>query len=367
MLVSDEVKNITKRGIILGRQSKKLSLFNTLEILKKYTDEDHRLSQTEIVGLLKRDYDMDVDRRTIKSNIMDLIELGYEIESQETTRMIRNEKTGEVEESRIMSSFYLIRDFTKPELRLLIDSLLFSKHLPYSQCKELVQKLELLSNKYFRASMNYICTMPEDKTDNRQVFYNIDVLDEAIEKGKKVSFKYLAYGTDKEQHIKLDKSGEERIYIVSPYQMAAKEGKYYLICNYDPYEDISNYRVDRITDIEILDVKVKPFEKLKWSNRKRLDLVEYMKKHVYMYSSEDSTVKFRIIKPMISDIIDMFGRDIRFYDEMEGTVCVKVNVNEMAMVQFAKSYAPDVEILEPIELREQVKKELRKGYEVYRD
>lgn len=349
----------------MGRQSKKLSLFNTLEILKKYTDEDHRLTQAEIVELLKQDYDMEIDRRTVKSNIMDLIEIGYEIESQETTRMIRNEKTGEVEESTIMSSFFLVRDFSKAELRLLIDSLLFSKHLPYSQCKELVMKLEALSNKYFRASMNYISTMPEDKTNNKQVFYNIDILDEAIGKGRKVSFKYLEYGTDKKQHPKLDKNGEERVYVASPYQMVAKEGKYYLICNYDPYDDVSNYRIDRITDIEILDVKIKSFEKLKGSNGQRFDLSEYMKKHVYMYSSEDSTVCFRIIKSMISDIIDMFGKDVRFYDESEESVCVKAKVNEAAMVQFAQSYAPDVEILEPVKLREQVKQELKNGLQVY--
>ena len=349
----------------MGRQAKKLSLFNTLEILKEYSDEDHRLTQAELLEHLKTDYDMEVDRRTVKSNLMDLIELGYEIESQETTRMIRNEKTGEVEESTIMSSFYLVRDFSNPELRLLIDSLLFSKHLPYSQCKDLVEKLEGLSNKYFRASMNYISTMPEDKTNNQQIFYNIDVLDEAISKGKKVSFKYLDYGTDKKQHPKLDKDGKERVYVVSPYQMVAKEGKYYLICNYDYYDDVSNYRVDRISDIEALEAKAKPFEELKWSNGQRLDLAEYMKKHVYMYSSADSQVTFRIVKPMISDIIDMFGKDVRFFDETEDTVCVKANVNEAAMIQFAQSYAPDVEILKPVELREKVKERLRKGYRCY--
>ncbi len=349
----------------MGRQAKKLSLFNTLEILKEYSDEDHRLTQAELLEYLKKDYDMEVDRRTVKSNLMDLIELGYEIESQETTRMIRNEKTGEVEESTIMSSFYLVRDFSNPELRLLIDSLLFSKHLPYSQCKDLVEKLEGLSNKYFRASMNYISTMPEDKTNNQQIFYNIDVLDEAISKGKKVSFKYLDYGTDKKQHPKLDKDGKERVYVVSPYQMVAKEGKYYLICNYDYYDDVSNYRVDRISDIEILEAKAKPFEELKWSNGQRLDLAEYMKKHVYMYSSADSQITFRIVKPMISDIIDMFGKDVRFFDETEDTVCVKAKVNEAAMIQFAQSYAPDVEILEPLALREEVKERLRKGYRCY--
>ena len=134
----------------MARQSKRLSLFNTLEVLKKYTDEEHTLSQKEISDLLKSEYDTTVDRRTIKSNLMDLMDLGYEIESEEITRMIRN-KDGEAEESTIMSKIYLNREFTKAELRLLIDSLLFSKHLPYSQCKELVQKLETLSNKYFKS------------------------------------------------------------------------------------------------------------------------------------------------------------------------------------------------------------------------
>jgi len=350
----------------LGRHSKKLSTFLTLEVLKNYTDEEHRLTRAEICEKLKQDYDMEVDPRTIKTNIMDLIDLGYEIEYQETNRMTMDRKTGNCEESNILSNYYLIRDFTKPELRLLIDSLLFSKHLPYSQCKELVEKIEGLSDKYFRSHMSYICTMPEDKTNNQQVFYNIDVLDEAIDKKKKVAFKYLEYGTDKEQHVKLKNDGTERVYVVSPYQMAAKEGKYYLICNYDKYDDISNYRVDRITDIEMLDEKAKAFEKLKGSDGKRLDLADYMKKHVYMYSSADSSVKFRVVRPMISDVIDMFGKDVRFFDETDETVCVKANVNESAMIQFAKSYAPDVVILEPEKLREQVKKELEEAAEVYK-
>lgn len=349
----------------MGKQSKKLSMFNILQILKEYSDEEHTLTQARISEILKRDYEMEVDRRTIKSNLMDLVELGYEIESHEINRLTMDKKTGKKEENTIMTSVYLIRNFSKPELRLLIDSLLFSKHLPYSQCKELVEKLERLSNKYFKSHMKYISTMPEDKTNNKQVFYNIDVLDEAIDKHKKVSFKYLEYGTDMEQHIKRTADGTERVYVVSPYQMAAKEGKYYLICNYDKYDDISNYRVDRITEIEMLDEKAKPFEKLNGSNGDRLDLAEYMRKHVYMYSSDDSFVKFRIVKPMISDVIDMFGKDIRFFDETEDTVCVRANVNATSMVQFAKNYAPDVVILEPKELRDRVKEELMNGARAY--
>ena len=49
-------------------------------------------------------------------------------------KRMTNSKTGELEESYILSDFYLSREFTDGELRLLIDSLLFSRHIPYSRC-----------------------------------------------------------------------------------------------------------------------------------------------------------------------------------------------------------------------------------------
>jgi predicted DNA-binding transcriptional regulator YafY len=209
--------------------------------------------------------------------------------------------------------------------------------------------------------------MPEDKTDNRQVFYNIDIIDEAIEKGKKISFKYLDYGADKKQHVKCRRDGSERVYIINPYQMAAKDGRYYLICNYDKYNDISNYRVDRITDIEMLDEKVKPFEELEGANGRKFNLSDYMKQHIYMYASDNVRAKFRINKSLISDVIDMFGMDIRFYDEKEETVCVSANVNEQAMVQYARNYVPDIVVLEPAELKGKVKEALYRGIAAYEE
>ena len=62
----------------------------------------------------------------------------------------------------------------------------------------------------------------------------------------------------------------------------------------------------------------------------------------------------------------MFGKDVRFSEETEETVCVSVNVNETSMLQFAKNYAPDVVILEPEALREQIKEELKKGLDAFK-
>ena len=347
-------------------QTKKLLIMNILDILKRYTDVDHRLSQKEIADILKSEYDMTVDRKSIRRNLLNLMDCGYQIEYSESIRMTPNPKTGEPEESYIWSDFYLERDFTDGELRLLIDSLLFSKHIPYSQCKELVEKLEGLSNMYFRSRIKHIARMPEDKADNKQLFWNIELLDEAITRGRKISFQYLEYGTDKKQHRKVRADGTVREYIINPYQMAAKEGKYYLICNYDKYDDISNYRLDRIVDIKILDEPVKPFETLKWANGRTLDLATYMKEHPYMYSADNVRVKFHVCRAMISDVIDLFGSDVRFFDEDESGVSVSVFTNELAAEQFAKNFGPDVVILEPKPLRERVKQALEKSLGCYK-
>ena len=360
---------------------KKLLILYILDILQKYTDEEHRLSQKEIQDILKREYEMTVDRKAVKRNLLNLIEYGSNIEYREVSRKDIFRKKDSVsykgtsdfadkeisEDDLLWTDFYLKQKFTNEELRLLIDSLLFSKHIPYSQAKELIKKLESLSNIYFKSCSQYIYPLPVERTDNKQVFYNIAILDDAIRKKKKVLFEYAEYHTDKKMHLKKREDGSVREYIITPYQMAVQEGKYYLICNYDKYDDISNYRVDRIRNIQILEEKGKPFETLKWSGHQPMNLNEYMKEHVYMYSSENAFVKFRIVKAMISDMIDLFGKGVKFSEETDTHVSVSVHVNERAAEQFAKNYAPDVMILQPKKLRDKLRDDLKKSWEAYED
>lgn len=350
---------------MVTQQPKKLIILNILDILKKYTDEEHKLSQKQIEAILGREYGMTADRKAIRRNLMNLIDFGYDIGYSESLRIMPNPKTGEMEENMKLSDFYLQRDLTDGELRLLIDTLLFSRYIPYQQCRDLIHKLEHMSSNYFRSHVKHIACISKDKAENKQLFLNIELLDEAISNNRKVSFYYLEYGTDKKQHIKTRPDGSPRLYCVSPYQMAAKEGKYYLICNYDKYDDISNYRLDRITGLTILDERRKPFSKLSGSNGQPLNLSEYMKEHPYMYSSENIRVTFRIIKAMVSDIIDLFGTDLQFSDETEDNVTVSVYTNERSALQFAKSFAPDVRILSPQRLRDSMKQELTRALEEY--
>ena len=337
-------------------QPKNMIIMNILEILMIHSDADHRLNQKDIVDLLKRDYQMTVDRKTIKRNLMNLIDFGYELECTET---IRTNKKGEQEA--LLSDWYLIREFNDAELRLLIDSLLFSKHIPYSQRKELIGKLEGLSNKYFKAKVKHIRTLPENMPNNKQIFYSIEILDEAISKGKKVEFQYNDFGIDKKVHPRMSSSGKARKYVVNPYQMAATNGRYYLIGNYDKYSNISHYRVDKISEIKILDEPVKKQKELDES----INLPKHMAEHVYMFSGASERVTMRIDKFLVNDVIDWFGKDVSFYEPTEDEVTASVVVNLQAMRYWAMQYANHVEVLKPQKLREQIRDDLKEAVKMY--
>ena len=289
-----------------------------MEIFQKYTDSDHRLTQLELIQRIKSDYDVEVERKAVARNITLLQAQEYDI--------IKDQ------------GYYLAeRTFDDSELRLLIDSLLFSRHIPIKQCKELIKKLEEQSTVYFKSRTQYVQPVPEKLLlDNKQLFHTVDILDEAINKEKKVAFTYNAYGTDKKLHPKRTEK-----YIVNPYQMVAANGRYYLISNTDKYDDVSHYRIDHMTDIEILDQQVKPIREVKGLEN-GFNLPKHMAEHIYMFSGESIRVHCIAKKFIVNEIIDWFGEDVEFYDETDSEVKFTLFVNEKAFHYWMKQYAESV-------------------------
>lgn len=331
---------------------KKMVTINILNILKKYSDMDHRLSQHDIMDLLKKEYNMDVDRKTVKRNLMNLLDLDCGIDYTEIER--KDEKGNE---NSICTDWYMAREFDDSELRLLIDSLLFSKHIPHSQCKTLIKKLKGLSNIYFDKKVRHICNLPENVPENKELFHTIDVLDEAITNNKKVAFMYNSYGIDKKLHPKREKE-----YVVNPYQMVATNGRYYLICNYDKYDELANYRVDRITGIRMLDENRKPIEQVAGGE---LDLPKHMAEHLYMFAGESIRVKFKAKTYLVDQIIDWYGKDINISKIGEDECLTEVTVNREAFFYWALQYGPHIELLEPLDMRKRIAEAVKKMHDTY--
>lgn len=321
--------------------NKKMLNMLILEILETYSDEEHHLTQQEILKILDRDYGMSCDRRSVKNNILYLIELGYDIDMED-------------------GYFLAARKFEDAELRMLIDSVLFSRTLSNTQSKRLIKKIEGFGNKYFKSKVSHVSTGPMiRRTDNKTVLYTVNSINDAIDKKKKISFRYNNYELD----LKLHDKGKD--YIVNPYQMVASNGNYYLLGNLDKYDNVSYYRIDKITNVEILKDKIKPMEQVK-DLANGLDLPKHMAEHIYMIHGESVRVTLKCNNYIIDALVDWFGKDIRIIEKNKDYFLARVTCNHDAMMYWALQYGQHVEVLEPTSLRAELKKEINKMVRKYK-
>ncbi|MCK8487071.1 WYL domain-containing protein [Paenibacillus sp. MBLB2552] len=331
---------------------KKMNVLMIIEILKLYSDAEHRLSQQEIAELIHQRYQVKVDRHALKRNLLNLIDFGYDIEYTET---VRRKKNGEDEV--LYSNWYLNREITDAELHMLIDSMLFSKYIPFGQNIGLVKKLKGLSSKYFRSKRK----LPEGRLENQhiQLLLATEVINEAMTKGNKVAFQFIEYGVDKKHQVVLGKDGAPRIYKVSPYEIVVTNGRNYLICAHDKGDSLYNYRLDYMCAIEqVEDEKIRSLDEIPGYEH-GLDLSKYMEEHIYMYGGKSVRVKFRADlranRNIVGHILDWFGTNVQFSDITEDAITATVSVNEMAMFYWALQYGTSIEIVAPVSLRERLR------------
>ncbi len=345
----------------MAEVQKKLVILYVLEILKKHTDENHTLTQKEISDLLKKEYDISCDRKSLKKYLDGLIEAGFEICFNEIPRSMGADN----EENIQLTDFRLIHDFTDAELRLLIDGILFSRNIPVSQRRDLIGKLENLSSKYFKTGARNILTVQGEEGASKELFYNIEMIDEAISSNKRIDFNYLEYHTDKKLHKRITKNNKIRRFTISPYRIAATNNRYYVIGNNDWFGNgLSHFRIDRITNIKIIDQDRRPSSEIEGFNE-GFSLAKHMSEHVFMFSDKAQRVKFRMKKTLLSELFDWFEPDMTFLDETEDEVTVTLISSLQAMRLWGTQFAREVTILSPESLVAEIKQDLKEAYEKY--
>ena len=325
-------------------QIKKLFIIQILEILKKYSDSRHPLTQQDIINLMEREYGSCCERKAVGRNIDNLRDLGYEI-------LYNN-------------GFYLVeREFEDCQLRVLIDIIMASKHISKGDALEMSKKLTNLSTVYFKNSVKHLNAIKNmDHHNNNQLFYSVDILCEAISNNRQVEFFYKKYDTEK----KLTATSDTK-HLVNPYQLLVANGRYYLLGNVDKYDNPTHFRIDRITDITIKDSKRKPVNKLP-DFKNGLDLPKHLVERVYMYDGPVALVKMRVNKGIIDNVIDWLGKDIEIEEDKDSDyVTVSTRTNEKAIKFWALQFGENVEVLEPPGLREEIIKAINVMEKNYKD
>ena len=319
---------------------KKLALLYILKILETETDALHPLYQEEIADRLLRDHGIELERKAIARNLALLDEAGYDIV-----------KTPE--------GYYLgERLFESSELRLLIDSVLCSRHVNPRHSRELAERLAAIGGRHFRHRCRHIASASAwDKTEGGELFYNIEVADDAIEAGHRLSFSYCRFGPDK----KLKRSSQ---HTVSPYRMLLKNQHYYLMAYSDTYEKIAFFRMDKIADIKGTEMPAVPLRSIP-GYENGIDDHRLSSALPYMYGDTPVPVTFLARASVLDQVVDWFGGDAEMSPLPDGDYRVTVRVSPTAMEYWAMQYAKFVRILAPASLRDRVAGNLREALAGY--
>ncbi|MBQ3428503.1 MAG: WYL domain-containing protein [Mogibacterium sp.] len=300
-------------------ERKKLRILFVAEILKKRTDENHPISVQEIIDILEDDYEIEAERKAVGRDIRILRDVfNMDIEG------------GQGSKYRLMS-----REFDFEELKIIIECLHASRFLSDGKTSQLVNILrkEFMSEHQAEQITNDVFLSSGAASLTKSLMFNISQIYTAMSKrldGKphtpqKISFKYASLRLSKNGKAVQKERNKGAVYVVSPYQLVIDNDYYYLIAFDDKSQEIRNYRVDRMKNIQLLEEPRDGKDAFK-----ELNIKDYVEKTFSMYSGEPQTVRIRFIGSLYETVAERFGNNASYFyeDEHHFTVQTKVNISD---------------------------------------
>ena len=280
--------------------NQKLKIFYILDYLQENSHQDHPVRASELASMLDSRYNIHCDRKTVYSDILALQDYGVDIESVPG----RN------------GGFYIAsRSFELPELKLLIDAVLSSRFLTEKKSRELIEKLCSQCSVYdARLMRRDVLVSGRVKSMNETIYYNVDAIQDAITENRQISFRYFDYALDGSRRYR------DRDYLASPYGLCQDNENCYLLA-LSPRHGVTSYRVDRMSDIVVLEEKREPCPELSGKA-----LIAHANRLFQMYSGEETTVKLRFHRSLVNVVFDRFGTDIMLIPEGDEHFVFTVNV-----------------------------------------
>ena len=187
-------------------------------------------------------------------------------------------------------------------MKLLIDAVQSSKFISVGKSQVLISKLMALTSEANAAKLKRnLYVTGRVKSDNEKSYYIVEAINDAINEGKRISFYYTDYNTQKERVLKNDGLP----YVISPYALIWDGDFYYVLGLNHSRNQINTFRVDRISrQPEILDEAAT-------SAPDSLNLANYSREVFRMYDMEEPVeVSLLCENSLMKHLIDHFGLDV---------------------------------------------------------
>lgn len=327
-------------------ENKKASILLVLKVLEEYSDENHYLTHQNIIDKIDELYGIELERKSIASSLMLLEELDYDI--------VKGPRGG----------FALLsRNLESSEVTFLVDAIFSSKSISGKQARELTKKVSSGLSKYDRKSYEYLNKSSEIvRTTNAEVFYNIEVINEAIKRGKWVGFKYVDYDENGNETLRFN----GYVYHCSPCYLVNNFGRYYFMGYRYKYDSVNSYRIDYMKDVYIMEDRERMDPKTLKEFKDYNSISDYINDHVYMFGEDVIEVRMALKGPYVIQYVhDWFGKNAKIYKEND-KLMAKVKCDKLAFFYWAMQYGEHLHIVSPQSMVDWVKKAATEILEQYK-
>lgn len=317
------------------------------KILIKYTDEQHQISMQDILVYMEAE--------------------GYSCSEDSILRYIkqlRNELGVDVISGRGRNARYFIgnRLLEKEEMKLIIDSVNASNFIEKGVAAKMIDKLKSTMSIYDSEELDRnVLGINIAKAENTKILYNVNLLQEALNKGVQISFDYMGWDKNK----KLVKKSERR-YNMNPWALIWANDRYYLY-GYDVKEtdgvlNERNYRVDKLNNIQLSDIPREGKSQFRSFNANT-----YVSRRMGMFSGKEQVITVKIPEALIGPFIDQFGKRITISEEADGMLLVTFNAVASVILLGWLLGLKSVEIVAPQNAREEMINLLQHNMSFYKE
>ena len=300
-----------------------------LNVLKKYSDQEHKLSINEIKDKIKEIYDVDIDPRTIRRNIILLQEkFDYDISTFTDNR----------------KGYYITNDpetdFEPGEIRAIIDTFSYSTFIEPKVAKEIIKKCKKMQTIYENEKIkNYKVYSPKGMTSNKEVIKNIEDIANSIMNKNKIKFEYWKYC------IVGDKIKKKIISqpTVSPYAIIYDRQQFYMLAIKDGQREFYHYRLDRIKELIELHEKIK-------INKTEKEIEKYTDSSVEVFSGNEVEIEAECNELLLEEAIEKFGKKIEIRPISKDRFKMKLIANPIGFKLWAMRNLDIVTVTKPTKL-----------------
>ena len=311
-----------------------------LQTLQEKSDDETWLTTADLRSVLEEE-GHECSIRTLRRDIQSLRSCGYDISVQET-------------DGKYTKYAYMGRKLSMPDLQILVDAVSAAQFIPQQRSRELTDLLsELAGPSHVNELRPQILVSEHVKAKNRNMIYTVQEIRRAIDRDKKIRFRYLEYNIKKEQVRKHEGTPEEW-YVVSPYATVWNDDRYYLVGWSDKRNAVNVFRIDRMeVPKQLPNKRVPPPE--------TFDVRDYTDKVFRMYGGPEETVTLRCKKEILDQVIDRFGVGIELKEEKDAfSVTVPVNLST-TFYAWAFQYVGKMNIEAPEYVKEEYARYLKEA------